>query len=77
MGSPDGSQSIQMNFISLVFSLDVVLLPFFKNVLIFGCAGSLLLCTGFSPVVAHGDQALVAVSRLLIAVVSLVAAHGF
>ena len=77
MGSPDGSQSIHRNFISLVFTLDMVLLPLKKKLFIFGRAGSLLLCTGFSLVVASGDHSLVAVSRLLTAVVSLVAVRGF
>ena len=42
------------------------------NLLIFGCAGSSLLC-GLSPVVVSGGYSSVAVWGLLIAVASLVA----
>ena len=35
MGSPDGSQSIHRNFISLVFTLDMVLLPLKKKIIYF------------------------------------------
>ena len=46
-----------------------------KPLFIFGCAGSSLLCMGFSPV-AQAGATLVLVYGLLIALTSLVAEHG-
>ena len=43
---------------------------------VFGCTGSSSLRVGFSLVAACGGSSLVAVRRLLAAVVSLVAEHG-
>ena len=47
----------------------------FLSSFIFDCAGSLLLCTGFSLVVMRQGYSLVSVLGLLIAVASLVAEH--
>ena len=42
----------------------------------FFCAGSLLLCTGFSLVAVNGDYPLVVVHGLLVVVACLVVEHG-
>ena len=47
---------------------------FFK--IIFGCAGSLLLCTGFFPVAESRGYSLVAARGPFTAVTSLTAEHG-
>ena len=49
---------------------------FFFNYFIFGCAGSLLRCPGFSPVAESRGYSLAAVHGLLIVVASLPAEHG-
>ena len=49
---------------------------FFFNYFIFGFAGSLLRCTGFSPVAESRGCSPVAVHGLLIVVASLPAEHG-
>ena len=49
---------------------------FKKQFLLIGCAGSSLLCEGFSLIAERGGYSPVATHRLFIAVVFLVAEHG-
>ena len=47
----------------------------FLHAFIFGCAGSVLLCVGFSLVAVSTGYSLVGVCRLLIAVASPIVVH--